>query len=92
MESSMNVSIFVISLFTLVPIMLFLAELYLCKKKSQVARILPIIVACFIILVGPYAIIISAVMFGIYFTTNHIEKKKQEQQSALDKMSIQDLE
>lgn len=76
----------------LIPVLLFLFEFYLCKKQSKFALVLPIITACFFVVIGFYALIISAIMFVIYFAMKHIEKEQQYKQSELDKMNIQDLE
>ncbi len=75
----------------IVPVLLFVFEFFLCKKKSKFALMLPIIPACCFIFMGFYALIISAIMFGIYFIMKHIEKEKKDKQSELDKMNIQDL-
>lgn len=75
----------------LLPVLLFLFEFYLCKKKSKFVLVLPIISACFFIVIGVYALIISAILFGIYFSMKHIEKEKQDKQSELNKMYMQDL-
>lgn len=50
------------------------------------------VVACFFILLGVYAVIISGTMFGIYFVYRQIEKDKQSKKSEIDKMNIQDLD
>ncbi len=76
----------------IIPALLFIFEFYLCKKASRFALILPIIVACFFVVFGIYAIITSAIMFLIYFILKHIEKQRQEKQSELNRMNIQDLE
>ena len=88
----MKIVTFILVGIILIPALLFCFEFYLCKKNSKFALILPIITACFFILVGFYALIISAIMFGIYFIMKHIGEKNQTKQSELDKMNIQDLE
>lgn len=75
----------------LLPTILFVLQFFLCKQNSKVALVLPIIVACFFVVIGFYAVIISAIMFAIYFVIEALEKKKKEEQSELDKMNIQDL-
>ena len=87
----MKTSAFIIFGIILIPALLFIFEFYLCKKKSKFALVLPIISACFFVIIGFYALIISAIMFGIYFIMKHIEKEKKDKQSELDKMNIQDL-
>lgn len=87
----MNIGIVMIYGIMLIPIFLFGFEFYLCKKQSNMALILPIIAACFVVLVGIYAICVSSVMFGIYFIVKYINDNKCEKQSELDKMNIQDL-
>lgn len=76
----------------LIPVLLFLLEFYFCKKQLKFALTLPIITACFFVVFGFYALIISAIMFVIYFVMKHIQKEQQYKQSELDKMNIQDLE
>lgn len=80
--------IFIISM----PILLFVTEFYLCKKESKFALILPIIVATFFVFFGFYPLIISGIMFGIYFVMKHIEKENKSKQCEIEKMNIQDLE
>lgn len=88
----MRFATFMIFAIILVPVLLFAFEFYLCKKKSKFALVLPTIAACCFLLVGFYAIIISAIMFGIYLVVKHMDKEAQSKQSELDKMNILDLE
>ena len=88
----MRIATFTLFGMILIPALLFVFEFYLCKQKSKIALIFPIIVACFFVLIGFYALIISAIMFGIYFVMKHIDNENQSKQSELDKMNIQDLD
>ena len=82
----------ILLMIVLIPVLLFILEFYLCKKDSKWALIIPMVVACFFILLGFYAVIISGTMFGIYFVYRQIEKDKQSKKSEIDKMNIQDLD
>ncbi len=88
----MSKVVFTVFAILIISIILFAAEFYLCKKKSKAALILPIVIACFFILIGVYALIVAAIMFGIYFIMKHIDAELQKKQSELAKMTIQDLE
>ncbi len=74
-----------------IPIILIFVQWYLCKKSSKLALILPLIVACFTVIVGFLALGLSAVMFLIYFVHNHLEKQKRSRLSEIEKMNIEDL-
>jgi len=78
-------------LFILLPTLLFLLEWYLCKKQSKFAIILPVIVACFFVLLGFLAIGVAGIMFLIYFVMKHTENEYQKKLSEIDKMNIEDL-
>ena len=67
---------------------LFALQFLLCKRNYKGAIVLPIIVACFFIILGLYAIIMAAIMFGIYFVMRYIEKEKQSKLSEIEKMNI----
>lgn len=82
----------ILLMIVLIPVLLFVLEFYLCKKNSKWALIIPMVVACFFILLGLYALVISGTMFGIYFVYRQIEKDKQSKKSEIDKMNIQDLD
>ncbi len=88
----MKTLLFIMAGMVLIPIILVSIEFYLCKKSSKMALILPIIVACFFVLLGLYALIMSAILFAIYFIMNHIKKEKLNDSNELNKMNIQDLE
>ena len=55
------------------------------------AIILPVIVLCFAVILGFYPIIIAAIMAVIYLVVNHLNKMKDNQNSEIDKMNINDL-
>ncbi len=74
-----------------IPTMLFIIEFLLCKKHSKFAVVLPVIVACFAVLFGFLAIMVSAIMFLIYFVFTFSEKEKIKKLSEIDKMNIEDL-
>ncbi len=61
------------------------------KRNSKIAIILPIIIACFFVILGFYAVIIAAIMYGIYFVVQYVEKDKQSKLSEIEKMNIEDL-
>lgn len=87
-----NMVVFIALGIVLLPALLFVFQFYLCKKNSSFALVLPIIVACFFILFGFYALIIAAIMYGIYFVMKYVEKEKCSKQNELERMNIQDLE
>lgn len=75
-----------------ISVLLFALQFLLCKRTSKGAIILPLIVACFFIILGLYALFIAAIMFGIYFVMRYIEKEKERKLSEIEKMNIQDLD
>ncbi len=87
----MRITAFMIIIFLALPIILFFMQYKLCKKKSKWALILPTIVASFSALVGYYTLILSAVMFLMYFVNEKLEKEKQSIKSEIEKMNIEDL-
>ena len=70
---------------------LLIVEWYLCKKESQYASKLPIIVACFFIIIGLYALIVAGLMGIIYYVMNNLISKKDRTASEIKKMNIYDL-
>ena len=64
------------------------AEYKLIKLHSKWAMYLPIIVFAFSIIFGLYTVIISAVMFIIYYINNKNNKNINDE---IDKMNKQDL-
>lgn len=75
-----------------IPIALFVIEALLSIKKSKIAIILPVVVACFSVILGFYALMIAALMLAIYFLIKFIDKEKQARLSEIQKMNIQDLD
>lgn len=75
-----------------IPIALFVIEALLAIKKSKIAIILPVVVACFSVILGFYALMIAALMLAIYFLIKFIDKEKQARLSEIKKMNIQDLD
>ncbi len=88
----MRTNIVILVVVILLPALLALLQYYLCKKKSKIALILPIVSACVFVFVGFYAFIITGILFAIYFIVKYAENEKNNKQSELDKMNIQDLE
>lgn len=88
----MTTSVSIFWVIIIIPILLFIFQFYLCKNNSKFALILPTIVACFFIFFGFLALIVSGIMFLIYFIMKHLQKETQVIQSDLEKMNIQDLE
>ncbi len=88
----MKITFVVAILLLIVPACLFFLQYRLCKKQSNFALILPIIVACFFVILGFYALIISGIMYGIYFIMKKLEKDKQDKEDDVKRMTIQDLE
>lgn len=88
----MRVGTTVILVLLVVPLLLLILEFFLCKKKSNLAFALPIVVACFFVFLGFYALIIALIMFIIYFAMKYIEKENQKKRSEIEKMNIQDLD
>ncbi len=78
-------------LFIFIPVLLFICEVILAKKGSKMAIILPVIVLCFAVILGFYPIIVAAIMAVIYLVVNHLNKMKDNQNSEIDKMNINDL-
>lgn len=91
MESIMESTVFFLIIFCTVPLLLLLLQYMLCKRKSKMALFLPLIVASFFIIFGLSALILSAIMFGIYFVMRYLEKEKQATLSELEKMDIEDF-
>lgn len=87
MANMSNILIFIIG----VPIISFGLEFFFCRINSKVAVILPIVMACFFVVLGFYALIIAAIMFGIYFVMRYLKKEKQVKLSEIEKMNIEDL-
>ena len=91
MSGASNFLVITLLFFILVPVLLFICEVILAKKGSKGAVILPVVVACFAIILGYYALIVALVIAAIYLAINHLNKKKQNQNSEIDKMNINDL-
>ena len=91
METASNFLVIGLLLFIIIPLLLFICEVILAKKGSKLAVILPVIVLCFAVILGYYPIIIAAVMAVIYLAVNHLKKIKDNQNSEIDKMNINDL-
>ncbi len=87
----MAVNLIFMILLVMIPLVLLLVEYFLVKRKSVAALILPVVVACFGIVIGVYPLIVAAIMFLIYFVYNKVEKMKQQNNNEIEKMNIQDL-
>lgn len=75
----------------IIPIVVLGLQVFFCLKRYKMALIFPIVVACFFILLGYYALILSLLMFAIYFIMQHFEKQKASNLSEITKMNIDDL-
>lgn len=81
--------IYALIMFICIPIVCFFTEYKLIKSNSKWAMYLPIIVLALSILFGLYTVIISAVMFIMYYINNKNNKNINDE---IDKMNKQDLE
>ncbi len=81
--------IYAFIMFICIPAGCFFAEYKLIKLHSKWAMYLPIIVFAFSIIFGLYTVIISAVMFIMYYINNKNNKNINDE---IDKMNKQDLE
>lgn len=94
MDGNTNILSFILVLFNLihfiiVPIILFFVEYILAKKASKFAIILPTITLFISIFLGAFYILISAIMFLIWYL---VKKSVEKKLSEIDKMNIQDLD
>lgn len=75
----------------LLPLLFFGAEIFLCIRFPKFALIPPIAAATLFFILGFYALILAAILVGIYFVIRHIRKEKQARLSEMERMNIQDL-
>ncbi len=81
----------ILAFIIILPAIFFTIQFYLCKKKSNFALIFPVITACFFVILGYYALIMTGIMFLIYFVMKHLDKLKEAKNSEIKKMNIEDL-
>ncbi len=82
-------SVFLVLLF--VPIILFALEIIAYKINKVAALIIPLFIVFSSILFSFYALITAAIMYGIFFIMNYVEKQNKERKAEMEKMNIKDL-
>lgn len=87
----MRINMMMLCMLIVMPMILYVVEYWLAKNQHKAALILPIVVACFMVIFGLYAIMVAAIMFVIYYIQKLKHKKASEELSELEKMRLNDL-
>ncbi len=65
---------------------------YRCAKSKNIwGLIIPLIVACFALLLGWISLIGAGLLVAVYFITRYNEKLKAEKKNEIDRMNKMDL-
>lgn len=65
---------------------------YKCAKSKNIwGLIIPLIVACFALLIGWLPLIGAGILVAVYFITRYNEKLKAEKKNEIDRMNKMDL-
>lgn len=75
----------------ILPLLFFGVEVFLCIRFPRFALIPPIAAAALFFVLGFYALILAAILVGIYFVIRHLRKERQSRLSEMERMNIQDL-
>ena len=81
----------VLWLLIILPVLFCGVEVFLCIRFPKFALIPPVAAAVLYFVLGFYALILAAILVGIYFVAHHIRKANRAKLSEIDRMNIEDL-